>query len=360
MPLIVFKFLYLFAAIKMLIELCFFTGLPKKSQLMFSGLNIATNKITEDESEGIPHHLMSFVDATNSKYNIHQFREQALNIIEEIRCRGRIPVVVGGTAYYVESLLFEDNIIRTPGQGAVILRHSLGSLNAESARLIHPNNRSRVLRAIEIYRLTGKRKSEYLCEQRQSNGKCDLGGRLRFPESLVLSLDASKEVLIERLNERVEKMKERGLRKELEDYYDKNRGKLINRDHFGVLQCIGLKEFIPYLELSAGDRSSPRGDNLFQKGCDDVKLHTRQYARRQRNWVNSRFFRRQEAREVPSLTKLDTSDKDTFLASAIWIVDEWMSGHDFKENVGFSLCFLLRLMVSCIVCLVQIGSTQCA
>ncbi|KAE9413566.1 hypothetical protein Angca_008663, partial [Angiostrongylus cantonensis] len=318
------------------------------SMQIYEGLNIATNKITEDESEGIPHHLMSFVDATNSKYNIHQFREQALNIIEEIRCRGRIPVVVGGTAYYVESLLFEDNIIRTPGSlsdsdcecdldslSNADLHDRLMKIDAESARLIHPNNRSRVLRAIEIYRLTGKRKSEYLCEQRQSNGKCDLGGRLRFPESLVLSLDASKEVLIERLNERVEKMKERGLRKELEDYYDKvtNIGKLINRDHFGVLQCIGLKEFIPYLELSAGDRSSPRGDNLFQKGCDDVKLHTRQYARRQRNWVNSRFFRRQEAREVPSLTKLDTSDKDTFLASAMWIVDEWMSGHDFKENV---------------------------
>ncbi|KAJ1347942.1 hypothetical protein KIN20_003129 [Parelaphostrongylus tenuis] len=266
------------------------------SMQIYKGLDIATNKITEDESGGIPHHLMSFVDATNSEYNIHQFREQGLKVIEEIRHRGHIPIVVGGTAYYVESLLFEDNIIRTPE-----LYELLVKIDGESARLIHPNNRSRVLRAIEIFRLTGKRKSEYLREQRQPHGRNDLGGRLRFPESLVLSLDASKEVLIQRLNERVEKMKIKGLRKELEDYYGKNREKLINRDHFGVLQCIGLKEFIPYLELSVGDRSSPRGDKLFQKGCDDVKLHTRQYARRQRNWLNSRFFRRQEIREVPSL-----------------------------------------------------------
>ncbi|KAK5978088.1 C2H2-type domain-containing protein, partial [Trichostrongylus colubriformis] len=212
------------------------------------------------------------------------------------------------------------------------LHQRLAEIDPVSARLVHPNNRTRVLRAIEVYNLTGKRKSEFLREQKESNGSCDLGGRLRFRESLVLSLDATKEVLAERLDKRVEKMKQMGLRKELEEYYDENRDKLINRDHFGVLQCIGLKEFIPYLELTTGDRSSPKGDVLFEKGCDDVKLHTRQYARRQRNWVNSRFVRRQEAREVPSLKKLDTSNKDTFLADGLSIVEQWMAGRDFKEE----------------------------
>ncbi|KIH43502.1 hypothetical protein ANCDUO_26491, partial [Ancylostoma duodenale] len=148
----------------------------------------------------------------------------------------------------------------------------------------------------------------------------------------VLSLDASKEVLSERLNLRVEKMKKMGLKKELEEYYDKNREKLINREHFGVLQCIGLKEFIPYLELSVERRLTTEGERLFEKGCEDVKLHTRQYARRQRNWVNSRFVRRQEIREVPSLKKLDASNKNTFIAEGMRIVDEWMAGRDFKER----------------------------
>uniref|UniRef100_A0A7I4YCN9 tRNA dimethylallyltransferase n=1 Tax=Haemonchus contortus TaxID=6289 RepID=A0A7I4YCN9_HAECO len=316
------------------------------SMQIYKGLDIATNKITKEEADGIPHHLMSFVDAATARYNIHQFRAEGLKVIEEIKSRGRIPVVVGGTAYYVESLLFEENIIETPGSENVAEIQSLNKLSnaelhqklvevdPESARLIHPNNRNRVLRAIEVYNVTGKRKSEFLREQKESNGSCDLGGHLRFHESLVLSLDAAKEVLAERLDRRVEKMKQMGLRKELEDYYDENRDKLINRDHFGVLQCIGLKEFIPYLELPKEERSSPKGDMLFEKGCDDVKLHTRQYARRQRNWVNSRFVRRQEAREVPSLKKLDTSNKDTFLASGLNIVEKWMSGCDFKEEVN--------------------------
>ncbi|KAK6740541.1 hypothetical protein RB195_008788 [Necator americanus] len=315
------------------------------SMQIYKGLDIATNKITEEEADGIPHHLMSFVDAATAKYNIHQFRQQGLEAIEEIRQRGCTPVIVGGTAYYVESLLFEENIIETPESSNNVkelenleslsnseLHRRLEEIDPQSARLVHPNNRTRVLRAIEVFKLTGKRKSEFLREQKESNGSRDLGGRLRFPESLVLSLDASKEVLIERLNVRVEKMKKLGLRKELEEYYDKNREKLINRDHFGVLQCIGLKEFIPYLELSSEERLSGKGERLFEKGCEDVKLHTRQYARRQRNWVNSRFVRRQEIREVPSLKVLDTSDKNTFIADGMRIVDEWMSGRDFKES----------------------------
>uniref|UniRef100_A0A0N4X400 tRNA dimethylallyltransferase n=1 Tax=Haemonchus placei TaxID=6290 RepID=A0A0N4X400_HAEPC len=233
------------------------------SMQIYKGLDIATNKITKEEAAGIPHHLMSFVDAATARYNIHQFRAEGLKVIEEIKSRGRIPVVVGGTAYYVESLLFEENIIETPGS----YKNVMGNISS----LLH----------------------------------------LQFTL-------------------RVEKMKQMGLRKELEDYYDE----LINRDHFGVLQCIGLKEFIPYLELPKEERSSSKGDMLFEKGCDDVKLHTRQYARRQRNWVNSRFVRRQEAREVPSLKKLDTSNKDTFLASGLNIVEQWMSGCDFKEEVS--------------------------
>lgn len=65
------------------------------SMQIYKGLDIATNKITEEETQGVPHHLMSFVDATTARYNIHQFRQQGLRTIEEIRSRGRIPIVVG-------------------------------------------------------------------------------------------------------------------------------------------------------------------------------------------------------------------------------------------------------------------------
>ncbi|KAK6041185.1 tRNA dimethylallyltransferase [Cooperia oncophora] len=287
------------------------------SMQIYKGLDIATNKITKEEAEGIPHHMMSFVDAATARYNIHQFRAEGL--------KASIDSFYGS----------ENDSDGSEGLSELSnaeLHQRLVEVDPDSARLVHPNNRARVLRAIQVYNLTGKKKSEFLRAQKESNGLRDLGGRLRFRESLVLSLDAAKEVLAKRLDNRVEKMKRMGLRKELEDYYDENRDKLINREHFGVLQCIGLKEFVPYLELSKGDRSSPKGEILFEKGCDDVKLHTRQYARRQRNWVNSRFVRRQEAREVPSLKKLDTSNSETFLADGLHIVEQWMSGCDFKEE----------------------------
>ncbi|KAK6026093.1 tRNA dimethylallyltransferase [Ostertagia ostertagi] len=265
------------------------------SMQIYKGLDIATNKITKEEAAGVPHYLMSFVDAATAKYNVHlSFRMEGLQIIEDIRSRGCIPVVVGGTAYYVESLLFEENIIETPGSDSE--SDSDGCFNNLSNGELH----------------------QMLVE--------------------VLSLDAAKEVLAERLDRRVEKMKRMGLRRELEEYYDENRNKLVNRDHYGVLQCIGLKEFVPYLELSKEDRASPQGEILFEKGCEDVKLHTRQYARRQRNWVNSRFIRRQEARECYYLGTLFEKDwtlltKKHFLLMACVYVEQWMSGCDFKEEI---------------------------
>ncbi|KJH50832.1 hypothetical protein DICVIV_02982 [Dictyocaulus viviparus] len=139
-----------------------------------------------------------------------------------------------------------------------------------------------------------------------------------------------------------------------------NKENLINREHFGVLQCIGLKEFIPYLELSLSDRSSSIGDKFFEKGCDDVKLHTRQYARRQRNWVKSRLFQRQEIREVPSLKKIDTSDKETFISVGLGVVDQWMNGSDFKEETTGNVenSEDANMIRHCIVCDIIVQGTR--
>uniref|UniRef100_A0A7E4UVE0 tRNA dimethylallyltransferase n=1 Tax=Panagrellus redivivus TaxID=6233 RepID=A0A7E4UVE0_PANRE len=82
------------------------------SMQIYKGLDIVTNKVTDEEMDGIPHHLMSFHDPVDSKYNITRFQEAALKVMEDIWARGKLPVIVGGTAYYVEGVIYCDNLVK--------------------------------------------------------------------------------------------------------------------------------------------------------------------------------------------------------------------------------------------------------
>uniref|UniRef100_A0A8R1HGB6 Omp85 domain-containing protein n=2 Tax=Caenorhabditis japonica TaxID=281687 RepID=A0A8R1HGB6_CAEJA len=213
------------------------------SMQFYRGLDIATNKITEEETEGIPHHMMSFLDPSEpATYNIHAFRETTLKLIQEIRSRSKLPIIVGGTTYYAESILYENNLIETTSSecpddlASSSSSHSstteypedvsnqelweeLRKVDEKSALLVHPNNRYRIQRALQIFRDTGIPKSKFVEKQKAS--KCvDLGGRLRFDSSLVIYMDASPEVLEERLDGRVDKMIKMGLKRELNDFYE--------------------------------------------------------------------------------------------------------------------------------------------
>ncbi|CAI4232120.1 unnamed protein product [Auanema sp. JU1783] len=325
------------------------------SMQIYQGLDIATNKITDDEMQGVPHHLMSFVNPCTSNFNVQQFREMGLQAIKEIQERGNIPVIAGGTTYYVESLLFQDNFIPTQvppdhnedlkvlGKLSNTTLYSLlkevsyrvlplfdelvVQIDPKSAESLHPNNRARVLRAIEIFKLTGKRKSEHLDDQKKAEGV-----KVRYDDTLVISLDAALGVLDERLNKRVEKMKYNGLKQEICLFYENNKKHLDTMD-YGIMQCIGLKEFIPFLKLETRQRNSKVGDSLLEQGCEEVKLHTRQYSRKQRSWVRSRLISRQSNnKESFSFTWLDTSDKDTFIEGGLKHVERWMNGEDFNET----------------------------
>lgn len=329
------------------------------SMQFYRGLDIATNKITDEEADGIPHHMMSFLDPSNpSTYNVHHFKEATLNLIQEIRSRSRIPVIVGGTTYYAESVLYENNLIvtastpedaertRTSSESSssdvedsddVIsnreLWEELRRVDEKSALLLHPNNRHRVQRALQIFKDTGIPKSEYV-EKQKSDETADLGGRLRYDSSLVIYLDATPNVLEERLDGRVDKMIKMGLKKELIEFYDEHRD-FIYQNKYGVMQCIGLKEFVPWLSLDPSERDSSKGIHLFKQGCDDVKLHTRQYARRQRRWYRSRLLIRSDGdRKMASTKMLDTSNKAKIISDGMEIVDKWMNGVDLFEYIS--------------------------
>lgn len=325
------------------------------SMQFYRGLDIATNKITEDEAEGIPHHMMSFLNPSDSSnYNVHQFKEATLDLIQKIRSRSKIPIIVGGTTYYAESVLYENNLIETTSKSRTSSESSddvkdsesddvtisneelwaeLRKIDEKSALLLHPNNRYRVHRSLQIFRETGIPKSE-LVENQKSDDTVDLGGRLRFDDSLVIYMDATPEVLEERLDGRVDKMIKLGLKRELSEFYEEHHD-FIHHNKYGVMQCIGLKEFVPWLSLNPPERESPEGEKRFKEGCDDVKLHTRQYARRQRRWYRSRLLIRSDGdRKMASTKMLDTSDKTKIISDGMEIADEWMSGTDLFEDIS--------------------------
>lgn len=326
------------------------------SMQFYKGLDIATNKITSEEAEGVPHHMMSFLNPSDtSNYNVHHFKDTTLNLIQEIRSRSRIPILVGGTTYYAESILYENNFIES-GRSRTSSESSSGSypeepkddettisnqdlwaelrrVDEKSALLLHPNNRSRVWRALQIFRDTGIPKSQHV-ERQKTDESIDLPGKLRFDDSLVIYMDAKSEVLDERLDGRVDKMIRMGLKKELAEFYEEHH-QTIQHLKYGVMQCIGLKEFVPWLNLAPPERDTAKGDKLFKQGCDDVKLHTRQYARRQRRWYKMRLLRRSDGdRKMASTKMLDTSDKTRIISDGMEIVDRWMGGVDLFEEIS--------------------------
>jgi len=312
------------------------------SMQIYKGLDIVTNKVTEEEMDGVKHHLMSFYDPTMAEYNVHEFKSSVLKIVEDLWRKGKLPVIAGGTQYYVEGVIYKGNLVdeddaqvqKNPEIRKVLekmsndeLYEKLKEVDPESAKFVHKNNRFRVLRSVEICLLTGKKKSEIVEEQK----KTDLDGGLRFKNTLLINIDADPKILDERLEKRIDKMITRGLEKELIEFYDTYRESLTTH---GILQSIGLKEFRSFLELSQEERESEKGKKLFKKGADALTLHTIQYAKRQRRWLKSRFLTRQGTRELPTIIGFDSSKADRFFTDlvpiAIELVERFLKNDDLK------------------------------
>ena len=243
------------------------------SMQIYRYLDIGTAKVTIDEMSGIPHHLLSIVNPDDS-FTVSSYKEMASKHITDINNKGKLPIVVGGTGLYINSLVYKLNFAQVApdesirdrlnsivlDKGNDYLHKLLLNIDPESGARISINDTKRIIRAIEIYELTGQTMTEYNKDFRVFNENYDL-------IMICLNMDRSK--LYDRINQRVDLMIEQGLISEVEEIlkmgYDKD---------LVALQGIGYKEIIMYLEKQSS----------LDEAIDKIKQGSRNYAKRQLTW----------------------------------------------------------------------------
>ena len=237
------------------------------SQLVYRGLNIGTAKPSEEEKLGVPHYMIDVAEP-DEKYSVSDYRDEALPIVERYVNEGKIPVVCGGTGFYINSLLFDlsyggvaaDPAVRqkfinlAEERGKEYLFGLLKECDPQSAEKLHPNDLKRVVRALEIYYSGGRKKSE-LCD----------GNKKRF-DYLAVAIDYPREELYARIDRRVDIMFERGLVDEVKSLFARGID-----ENCRSMQAIGYKEVLEGLKNSS----------LQCTMRDIIKQNTRHFAKRQ-------------------------------------------------------------------------------
>lgn len=354
------------------------------SMQVYKGLDIVTNKVTEEEQSQAKHHLIDFLTPLQ-RFSVVDFRDQAVKIIDQLIAKKKIPILVGGTNYYIESILWKNFIVspevKDVKQTVIddeyeILKFAdfhkdedfesvekffkkpifndgfknvdgeklwkiLEQVDPTAAHLYHMNNKRRIIRCLQIIQRRQENYSEILkkINVSQTSGS-SLGGPLRYPETCVFWLDCDNDVLDKILDERVDQMLERGLLEEIECFHeDYNKQRLISGEEpdyeKGIFQSIGFKEFHDYLALNQEERSSQEGVKLFKRSVVMMKQSTRKYARKQLKWIKSRF-QQSETRDLPPLYKLPVSHDDwnaKTQAPAFEIVDHILNNRMLSDNL---------------------------
>lgn len=239
---------------------------------MYRGLPIITNQIPIEERNGIPHHLLSCVDIEAEAWRIGHFKKESLRLIDDIRSRGKLPILVGGTHYYTQAVLFKDQLV---GEGAdgektfedvpstsekwpildsspEVLMEKLKEVDPAMAERWHPKDGRKIRRSLEIYFQTGRKASEIYAEQKALKDEAVTKDTslLRFENTVIFWVHAEKEVLNARLAARVDTMIEQGLLAEagkMSDYLQEQHSQGVQVDQTrGVWVSIGFKELAPY------------------------------------------------------------------------------------------------------------------
>lgn len=242
------------------------------SMQIYKGMSIATAKPTLEEMQGVPHHLIDFLER-DKPFSVADYVTMASQRIREIHSRGKLPILCGGTGLYISSVI--DNISfddtgsdpairaelerRAALEGAHALWLELESIDPDTAHKVHENNLPRVIRGLEVYKMTGEKLSQHKKNSRREPSPYN---------ACIIGLTAeNRQFLYHRIDRRVDIMVQNGLVEECREVYDS--GSLATAS-----QAIGYKELIPYFE------------NLctLDECIEKIKLETRHYAKRQLTW----------------------------------------------------------------------------
>ncbi len=249
------------------------------SMQVYRGMDIGTAKITDAEKQDVPHHLLDCFDP-DEVFNVAIFQEMAKNAISEIHSRGHVPILTGGTAFYIQALLYgidfkeeehDDSYrnslyaIGATEEGKQKLHQMLIDCDPEYAKTVHYNNMKRVVRALEYHHFTGRKFSEYNEQQRQREAEYQF---------CYFVLNDERTHLYERINKRVDIMIKAGLENEVHQLLEKG-----YTPDLVSMQGVGYKELLSYFD----------GKETLEEAIETIKKNTRHFAKRQLTW-----FRKEE------------------------------------------------------------------
>lgn len=240
---------------------------------VYKHFDIGSAKVTKEEMDGVKHYLIDVLEP-DEEFNIYVFKKLAIEAMDEIYAKGKIPIIAGGTGFYIQALLYDVEFSEEEGdktyrhmlekkaeiEGVTSIHNMLKEIDPEAAKEIHENNLKRVIRALEYYNETGMRISEHNKEQRQKESPYNF-------KYYVLNMDREK--LYNRINLRVDIMVENGLIEEVTKLKEMGYGKELNS-----MQGIGYKEIRDYVD----------GVYDLDTAIETLKKNTRNFAKRQITW----------------------------------------------------------------------------
>lgn len=250
------------------------------SMQIYKKMDIGTAKVTTEEMQGVKHYMIDELDPRTS-CDVAYFKEKVKQIIQNIHEKGKTPIIVGGTGFYINAILYDtqfeetkvDETYRTKlsqmftTYGKEYLYTQLQQIDPESAKTIHPNNIKRVMRALEYYHQTGTLFSSHNQQEKQKRQNKISPYDFCF---FVLTMD--RKTLYERIHQRIDQMVGNGLVEEVKYFFDNGYEK-----NLPSMQAIGYKEFFPYFE----------GKCSLQECMDELNKNTRHYAKRQLTWFRN-------------------------------------------------------------------------
>lgn len=246
------------------------------SMQVYKGMNIGTGKVTEKEMEHVPHHMLDILNP-DEPFSVADYQKQVQKKISDLNKQNITPLLVGGSGLYIQAVLYDyvfsdqkrDETLtkqleaRLETEGNLALYEELQQVDPVQAKHIHPNNKRRLIRALEVYQATGKTLSERQAEQNKTSTY----------DYYIIGLKMDREALYDQINQRVDTMVQNGLVEEVKHLYERG------YEHTQAMKAIGYKELIPYI----------KGETDLNTAVELLKRNSRRYAKRQYTWFKNQM-----------------------------------------------------------------------